>query len=329
MTIATSLYIYIIFLGFIGFLISFYLAHKKRTKEDLVCPFKGKCDFVIHSRHSRFFGVPVEFGGLAYYALIAIFYAFALINPVMISEQVAFFAVVFSGLAAVFSLYLTGLQAFVIKHWCTWCLMSAIVSILIFILSILGMHVDLLYLFSTFHAELLIAHIVAFALAFGGAVMIDVFLFKFLKDKKVSTFEEDVLHTHMQFIWFFLGVVVLTGIGLYGPNFTAVQVSDQLQMVLLLLVILFVNNLVLHFGILPRLIEHSSKRPSQERDHKLTMLRSWAFAAGAVSTISWAFAFLLGTVGFAPFTFMSMLGTYVIMLGLGVLVSQVTAAHSA
>lgn len=327
MIITTSLYIYIIFLSFLGFLISFYLAHKKRTNESLVCPFRAKCNFVLHSRHANFFGIPVEFIGLSYYGLTALFYAYFLINPTHVSQEIAFIATALSVLAALFSLYLTGVQAFVLKQWCSWCLMSAAICLSIAVLALVGLNLDALFMLSRFYSELLVTHIAAFALAFGGAVMIDIFLFKFLRDLRVTTFEEDILHTHMQFIWAVLGIVLVTGFGLYAPHIASTQFNDQLLMVVLLLGVILLTNILLHTLILPRLILESSKRQSPTRDQALIVLKSWAFGAGAISTVSWAFAFLLGTVGIAPFAFGTLFGLYAILLGIAVLVSQFLASR--
>jgi uncharacterized membrane protein len=126
------IYTLLIFLGFGGFTLAFYIHHKKKMKTALVCPLKGHCDSVIHSDYSRFLGVPVENLGMLYYALIAVSYGFAIVFPSLYAPLFA------SGLLAVtitafaFSIYLTLLQAFAIKNWCTWCIISAILCAAIF-----------------------------------------------------------------------------------------------------------------------------------------------------------------------------------------------------
>ena len=71
----------IIFFAFFGFLLAYYLHHKKVEKAEVfVCPLRGSCSEVIESRYSKFFGVPVELLGMIYYAVIAVGYGLLLGN---------------------------------------------------------------------------------------------------------------------------------------------------------------------------------------------------------------------------------------------------------
>ena len=126
----------IILLSLSGFLIASYIHNKKRTKKRLICPMKSSCDKVIHSDYSKIMGIHVELLGMVYYFLIACSYA------VLLSFQIQLFYLdqlltLFSFFAVLFSCYLFIIQLAVIKKWCTWCLISATISLLIFILSYL------------------------------------------------------------------------------------------------------------------------------------------------------------------------------------------------
>jgi uncharacterized membrane protein len=122
----TSAYTIIIFLAFGGFLIARYIYHhKKNVKEALVCPLKANCDEVIHSDYSRFMGVSVEVLGMIYYCLIAVSYGLIVIFPVLDLPLVASGLLFATVCAFIFSIYLTLVQAFALKNWCTWCLISA------------------------------------------------------------------------------------------------------------------------------------------------------------------------------------------------------------
>src|SRR3989344_2005836 len=131
-------YIIIIFIAFSGFLLAAYIRHKKVYKETLVCPLKANCDTVIFSDYSKFFGVPVELLGMAYYLMVAVAYGFFLSVPVDMPHFLLsgiFFATI---AAFFFSLYLAYIQAFTLKQWCTWCLVSAGFCTVIFFLALLG-----------------------------------------------------------------------------------------------------------------------------------------------------------------------------------------------
>ena len=128
----------IIFIAFSGFLLAAYIRHKKVYKETLVCPLKANCDMVIFSDYSKIFGVPVELLGIAYYLIVAVAYGvfiFVSVDMPRFLLSGIFFATI---VAFFFSLYLTYIQAFTIKQWCTWCLVSAGFCTAIFFLALLG-----------------------------------------------------------------------------------------------------------------------------------------------------------------------------------------------
>jgi len=127
--------ILIILLALAGFLIASYISNKKKRKEKTVCPMRGaNCETVIHSRYSRIFFIPVETLGMIYYAFISISYGLVALSGTNI-PIVLYGLFCVSLCSAFFSLYLVLVQALVIKHWCLWCLCSALISVSIFALS--------------------------------------------------------------------------------------------------------------------------------------------------------------------------------------------------
>ena len=125
-------YFIIIAAGIAGFFISLHIHRKKRAEERIVCPIGFDCDAVVHSKYSRFFGVPLEVGGMLYYACIAFGYAVLFALPDLFPAAVPSVALAVSGIAILFSIYLTGIQMFALKEWCTWCLASTVLSATIF-----------------------------------------------------------------------------------------------------------------------------------------------------------------------------------------------------
>ena len=117
-----------------GFFISQHIARKKQTEEPLVCPIGFDCDAVVRSAYSRIGGVPLEYVGMAYYAGVAVDYAFLYAVPsLLIPPALSFAVLAASGGAVLFSLYLTGVQLFALKQWCLWCLISAALCIVVFV----------------------------------------------------------------------------------------------------------------------------------------------------------------------------------------------------
>ena len=133
-----SYYLGIILLSVGGFLIAAYIRSHKKTGQTLICPAGTTCDTVIHSDYSRFFGIPVEFLGMAYYGIIAVSYGIFLVRPELAYPTVDFLLLGLSLVALLFSVYLTFIQAFTLRQWCTWCLISAAFSTAIFFLALAG-----------------------------------------------------------------------------------------------------------------------------------------------------------------------------------------------
>ncbi len=124
----------IVLLGLIGFFIATYIYGKKKAKKKLVCPRRSNCDTVIHSDYSKILGIPVEVLGMIYYFFIGSIYSIVFVFNFW-SPLTGFIILGVSMSAVLFSIYLVSMQAFVIKQWCVWCLCSAFISILIFVLS--------------------------------------------------------------------------------------------------------------------------------------------------------------------------------------------------
>ncbi len=131
----------IIALSVCGFFVAKYIRRHKKQNKPLVCPIRFDCHTVVHSDYSKFFGIPVEILGMAYYAFTAIFYSgmLVLISTYELPESMVFlllplFALMplLSLVAFLFSTYLIGVQIFILKKGCSWCIVSAIISAIIF-----------------------------------------------------------------------------------------------------------------------------------------------------------------------------------------------------
>ncbi len=129
------LYGLIILLALIGLSVCAYIHSSKVTAKPLVCPLDSDCNAVIQSKYSSVFGVAIEVWGALYYILIIIAYTILLFTPQLVSPAVHGVLTFVTLGAFLFSLYLTSVQAFVIREWCAWCLSSAFLSTLIYILS--------------------------------------------------------------------------------------------------------------------------------------------------------------------------------------------------
>ncbi|MFA7192186.1 MAG: vitamin K epoxide reductase family protein [Candidatus Paceibacterota bacterium] len=142
MQINLELIISIIFviLGISGFLVAFYIYRKKSEKKKLICPARTDCELVTNSDYSVVGPFRVEVLGLVYYLFITsayLFVNFYLVWTPFINELF----IVISGMSVLFSVYLLFIQSFLIKQWCVWCISSALISILMFLLAFYRLYI--------------------------------------------------------------------------------------------------------------------------------------------------------------------------------------------
>lgn len=96
----------------------------------------GSCERVQTSRWSMLLGIPVATWGLGYYVLV---FAIALvgIQPRFAeSRGVTLTLLLLTGWGVLFTGWLTSLEAWVIHAWCEWCLGSASLVLLLFLLAL-------------------------------------------------------------------------------------------------------------------------------------------------------------------------------------------------
>jgi uncharacterized membrane protein len=126
-------------LALAGIFISLYLTlYKIGIIGELSCSI-GSCETVNLSKWSRFLGLPVAAWGLFFYIDV---FAIALIGTFPRFEKEPLISLVLTAEAAVgvlFSAWLTYLELAVIHAICIWCVTSAVVVALIFLMSALDL----------------------------------------------------------------------------------------------------------------------------------------------------------------------------------------------
>ncbi len=121
----------------VGFYIALYIYRHKKSGQKMVCPLDSDCDKVVRSVYSTFLTVPLEKVGIFYYIFVFIG-TLALLAPLPAELKGGLRALITLGSVAafLFSFYLTSIQLIKIKEWCTWCLTSALMCLIIFIASL-------------------------------------------------------------------------------------------------------------------------------------------------------------------------------------------------
>jgi uncharacterized membrane protein len=121
-----------IVLSFLGIIDAGYLAFKHTQKKPLVCPINHNCSQVTESAWSTMFGIRNEYLGVAYYLSLC---AGGVASFVLAAYQPPIYLLLFGAtvLGVMYSVFLVALQAFVIKNYCFYCMISALLSILLFL----------------------------------------------------------------------------------------------------------------------------------------------------------------------------------------------------
>jgi len=112
-----------------------YLTYEHYTGNNVVCSFTGGCEKVLTSQYSTIFGVPIAIGGIIFYLTVLAIAFHYLRHP--ITKRATQLLLLVTTTGVIVSAVLTSLQAFVIKSWCQFCLLSAFTSLTLFILSVL------------------------------------------------------------------------------------------------------------------------------------------------------------------------------------------------
>lgn len=125
----TSQLFVLIILCLVGIVNTIYLSIHGLKGTDVKCIFFPPqwCRKVQFSKFSKTLGVPNSFAGLGMYTAILFFIIIYLLNIFPLWPVAGLVAFGF-----VFSLYFTFIQAFVIKAFCTWCVLSGLDFFLMF-----------------------------------------------------------------------------------------------------------------------------------------------------------------------------------------------------
>lgn len=120
----------LVVLSFLGIANSVFLYYKHKKKQPFVCPMNSDCNAVINSKWNNLFGIKNEILGILYYISILIGSILLYFN----NETIVYYLILISSsIALLFSGFLMYIQKYKIKEYCFYCIISAIISFLIFI----------------------------------------------------------------------------------------------------------------------------------------------------------------------------------------------------
>lgn len=126
-------------LALIGLIVALYLwIWKLGLMGPLVCG-TGECEVVQSSPWAVILGLPVAFYGVVGYLALLVVSLVGLQPKWADRREPTALLVVLSVIGFAFTVYLTYLEAAVIRAWCRWCLVSAGIMTAIFVTSLVGL----------------------------------------------------------------------------------------------------------------------------------------------------------------------------------------------
>lgn len=121
----------------VGVFVALYLTlYKLGAIGELTCSV-GSCETVQLSRWATFLGLPVAAWGVGFYLATLAVSLIGLQERWADSERLSLALVLMSGWGVLFSSWLTWLELFVIDAICMWCVVSAVLVLVIFVLALM------------------------------------------------------------------------------------------------------------------------------------------------------------------------------------------------
>ncbi len=116
--------------AFAGLSVAFYDSYAIYNGQALWCPppING-CNEVASSTYARIFGLPVGYFGTVYYLYMLCLAALLVFDP--LSRGLLLGAVAYAALGVCFSIYFLSLQIGFIHAFCIYCLISAMITLLL------------------------------------------------------------------------------------------------------------------------------------------------------------------------------------------------------
>ena len=119
----------------LGLFVSIYLVMYKTGLIGTLACGTGGCETVQLSKWAFFLGVPVAAWGVAYYAVIFGLAVAGIQDRFADSRRIPLALVALTAVGLLFSAWLTYLELWVIHAICRWCVVSAVLAVILFVLA--------------------------------------------------------------------------------------------------------------------------------------------------------------------------------------------------
>ncbi len=124
----------IVLIGLVGLFVAVYLLLYHLGFYGAMLCGVGSCETVQASKYARFLGQPVPLWGTLWYAGVLVL-AFLGLGPAAGKRWLDVLLALTVAGGLLFSAYLTGVELFILHAVCMWCVISAVLTVAIFVLA--------------------------------------------------------------------------------------------------------------------------------------------------------------------------------------------------
>jgi hypothetical protein len=159
---------------------------------------------------------------------------------------------------------------------------------------------------------ILTLHLLGVVLGLGGALILDVMIFHFLNNLKISSREAVIMHLISQMIIFGLILLIVSGAALTFTDPGTYLGNSRFLMKMTGVFVVTLNGILLNLFVVPKM-EQISFREGETKENS-GLIRG-AFVAGAVSMVSWFSVFILAMINpLEEASYPVLLGAYLVLL---------------
>ncbi|REL24240.1 hypothetical protein DYD21_18695 [Rhodohalobacter sp. SW132] len=158
----------------------------------------------------------------------------------------------------------------------------------------------------------LTVHLLGLVLGLGGAIILDLMIFHFLNNLKISSREAVIMHLISQMIILGLILLIVSGVALILTDPETYLENPRFLMKMTAVFIVTLNGVLLNLFVVPKMEQISFR---EEKHQQNTGLIRAAFIAGAVSMTSWFTVFILAMITpLENFSYAILLTGYIVLI---------------
>ena len=262
-----------------------------------------------------FLEVPLEKIIMGYFIITALVYSSMLVFGFTLPE-LDLALLLFSGIITLLLIY-NLVTVFFIADWFSWrVFLFLILSCIISALMMIRPEVIGISLLQDAMPYTVTVHLLGLVLGLGGALILDVMIFHFLNNFKISTREAVIMHLLSQMIVLGLILLFVSGVAITFTDLDGYLENPRFLMKMTVVGIIALNGAVLNLYVAPQMELISLREEDRESNQKLVRV---SFIVGAISAISWLTAFFLAMLEILEtFSYIALLLAYLLLLAIAV-----------